>query len=614
MSDFPLRIVPKEGEDRSAGSDSEQIEPRQDEMVELRRLLIEPEQTQINNILERLNNPRIRAREIGRSLPEAIHLRGDPDEPLTRALTPTIVTAFQNSIRKDPRPVVEAIFPVMGPAIRRAISSALNGTVQSLDQTLKYSLSWRGWKWRLEALRTGKSFAEIVLYHTLIYRVEQVFLIHKKTGLLLQHAAAGAISTQDADLVSGMLTAIQDAMHSFARDSFGSGQDEPIEKLDLGDLEVWFEPGPHAVLAVVIRGKAPESLRNELLAPAIEAIHQSDALESFDGDTTPFVNFLHHLENCLQSRHDAIYQARADPATFKIPSYVWLMTALILGALGVWAIFGWRDQRRWNEYINKLSSTPGIVIIETGKRDGKRFITGLRDPLSESPEEILRQQTPIDPKTVVSRWERYQALEPRFVEQRVTTLLKPPPGVELKIDNGILKAAGSASHQWIADARKLAPVIPGVERFDERDLIDKDLKEPQRLQRQIEQRMVRFVVGTTQLVPGQDRELDELVSDIERLIVLAPVAHRSVHLLITGHTDSEGTGETNSRLSRERAFRMLNLLAARGINRDLMNATGAGAGEPMRAESNESDRQLNRRVSFQVSLLDPQQKQAGGRL
>jgi outer membrane protein OmpA-like peptidoglycan-associated protein len=611
MSDSPFRIVSKHGEDKSEGSDSEHREPTQDEMAELRRLLVEREQTQINNILERLNNPRIRAREISRSLPEAIHLRGDPDEALTRALTPTVVTAFQNSVKKDPRPVVEAIFPVMGPAIRRAISSALNGAVQSLDQTLKYSLSWRGWRWRLEAWRTGKSFAEVVLYHTLIYRVEQVFLIHKKTGLLLQHAAAGTISTQDADIVSGMLTAIQDAIHSFARDSFGSGQDEPIEKLDLGDLEVWFEAGPYAVLAVVIRGKAPESLRNFLLAPAIEAIHQSDALEHFDGDTAPFENVRHYLESCLQSSYDGRYQERGEPATFKIPSYIWIITALVLSALGVWIYLGWRDQRRWDDYLSKLRSIPGIVIIETGKRDGQRFISGLRDPLSESPDEILRQQTPIDPKTVVTRWERYQALEPGFVEQRARNILKPPPEVELKIDNGILKAAGSAPHQWIADARKLAPAIPGVEEFDERDLIDEDLKEPQRLQRQIEQRVIRFIVGSTQLVPGQNRELNDLVSEMRNLISLAPAARRGVHLQITGHTDSEGTG--NLRLSQERASRVLTLLAARGIDKVMMSTIGAGAGEPLRREINAADRQANRRVSFKVSLFEPQHNQIGGR-
>ena len=62
--------------------------------------------------------------------------------------------------------------------------------LESLNTTLEHSLSWRSLRWRLDARRTGKSFAEIVLLNTLVYRVEQVFLIHRPSGLLLQHLTA----------------------------------------------------------------------------------------------------------------------------------------------------------------------------------------------------------------------------------------------------------------------------------------------------------------------------------------------------------------------------------------------------------------------------------------
>ncbi len=604
MSDSPLRIVPSKPSDiaQPEGSPSEQKEPTQDELAELRRLLIEPEQVQIKNILERLNNPKIRARELSRSLPEAIRLRAAKDESITEALSPAIVTAFHSSVKKDPRPVAEAISPLMGPAIRRAIASTINALIQSFDQTLKHSLSWQGLKWRLEALRTGKPFAEVVLYHTLVYRVEQVFLIHKQTGLLLQHVAADAILTRDADLVSGMLTAIQDAIRNFARDSFDAGQDEPIEKLDLGDREVWFEPGPYAVLAAVVRGNAPESLRSDLFAPTIETIHleMHETLESFDGDAEPFGVVRHHLEDCLQSR----FQTQTDPKTFRIPGYIWLLLTLILGAFAVWTFFTWREQRRWNDYIEILRSTPGIVITEIGTRDGKHFVAGLRDPLTTHPDEILKQKTQLDPGSVVSRWERYQAFAPQFVLERAKNLLKPPQGVELKIDNGVLSAGGVAPHQWIADSRKLALAIPGVEAFNDKNLIDEDLKEPEMLRLQIENRIIRFVMGTTQLTTGQNRELNDLVSEIQRLITLAPAVSMKVKIQIVGHTDSEGDDITNMRLSQDRAARMLALLAARGVDKDSMTAIGVGTSEPLRPEINESGKQLNRSVSFKISLLE----------
>ena len=73
---------------------------------------------------------------------------------------------------------------------------------ESLNQTLEHTFSWRGLKWRFEALRTGKSFAEVVMLRSLVYRVEQLFLIHRKTNSpsTVLDPAIG----KDSDMVAGM--------------------------------------------------------------------------------------------------------------------------------------------------------------------------------------------------------------------------------------------------------------------------------------------------------------------------------------------------------------------------------------------------------------------------
>ena len=91
---------------------------------------------------------------------------------------------------------------------------------ESINQTLERRLSFESLKWRIEGWRTGRDFGEIVLTRSLGYRVEQVFLVHRETGLLLQHVARSD-EVLDSDMVSGMLTAIQD----FVRDSFGGKGD-----------------------------------------------------------------------------------------------------------------------------------------------------------------------------------------------------------------------------------------------------------------------------------------------------------------------------------------------------------------------------------------------------
>lgn len=621
MAEYPLRIVPNKHarlepepddvlqlEDLLPETSFELEEPAQPDdaeaMAQLRRLLLEPEQIQLGNILERLNNQRVRARELSRPLPEAIRIRNAQDDALTDALAPTVVTAFHNSIKKDPRPVAEAISPLMGPAIRRAIAIALSSFVQTIDQALKHSLSWQGVKWRFEALKTGKSFAEVVLYHTLVYRSEQVFLIHKQTGLLLHHVAADPTITKDADIVSGMLTAMQVAIGNFARDSFGSGE-EQIDTLDLGDREVWFESGAHAVLAVVIRGEAPETLRSDFFAPALEAIHveQREAFDTFSGDASAFEGARPRLEECLQSQ----YQGRSEPAEYKIPAYIWLLLAAIIIGLGVWGFFAWRDARRWNAYLDRLKQQPGIVIAETGKENGKRFIAGLRDPLAADPMAILRNETVIDPSSVELRLKNYAALEAPLVLARAKALLEPPASVELKFNDGTLIASGLAPHDWVVETRRMARALPGVVKFDDRNLIDEDLKEPELVRQRIEQQVIRFLRGGAQFALGQGDALKALKDDIQKLAALAPTVGRTFHIELIGHTDTEGDDAANMALSRQRADKVLFLLNSKQLPANSLTAVGVGSLQPVRSETSETDKEFNRSVSFKVSLLDPRQ-------
>ncbi|MGH9426203.1 MAG: OmpA family protein, partial [Terriglobia bacterium] len=137
-----------------------------DELGELRSLLLGPEQSQLAKLRARLDNPQRFAEEISTILPDAVSLRTAKDQQLTKALTPTVEAALSASVKKDPRPLVDAMTPVIGPAIRKAIAQAFSELTQSINQAMERSFSKEGLSWRVEAWRTGKSFSEVVLSHT----------------------------------------------------------------------------------------------------------------------------------------------------------------------------------------------------------------------------------------------------------------------------------------------------------------------------------------------------------------------------------------------------------------------------------------------------------------
>ncbi|MBD2339556.1 OmpA family protein [Calothrix sp. FACHB-156] len=562
-----------------------------DELNIIRSLLLGVEPTQLNKLYERLDNPQIQAEDISRLLPEAVILRSKQDKQLGEAIVTTVEAALESSVKQDHNILSETFFPIIGPATRKAISTALEEMLQSLNQTLEHSLSPQSLQWRLEAKRTGKSFAEIILLRTLLYRVEQVFLIHRNTGLLLQHLIALQVTTQDPDLVSAMLTAIQD----FVRDSFNIEKEDGLQSLQFGELTIWIEEGPQAVLATIIRGKPPQEFRLTL-KDALEKIHLrlSSEMNDFAGDTEPFTVSKPYLEVCLAEGY------KSPPK--KNYTYAWGFLGTIAIACGVWSFLAIREQFRWHSYIQKLESQPGIVVVNTEQRQGKHFISGMRDPLAVDPTKLI-QQANINPKSVIGQWQPYISLDPQLITLRSEKLLQPPKTVTLKVEeNGILNATGAASRQWISQARNLWRFIPGVTQFNDKNLQDIALIQLESYKQQIEQEMLLFSEGTTELITGEVNKLPNLVIKINQLLDIAQSLNKNVSLQISGHTSNTGTEQINNFLSQARANKILAYLTAQGINPSKFQTEGVGATAlSLQAELAPAD---NRRVSFKVFITD----------
>ena len=178
-------------------------------------------------------------------------------------------------------------------------------------------------------------------------------------------------------MVSGMLTAIRD----FVRTRSTVAEDEGLQTLKVGDLSVWIEQGPHALLAVVVRGSAPPSLRTAL-QQALEAVHAqySDLLESFDGDTARFEGTRPLLEACVQQQ----FRGRERPGILQ-PR---LMVIAAIRAARAWRVDVLRAAARGAGGM--ATSTPSAPSRASSSCPpagpaGSTCVTGLRDPLAPDP-------------------------------------------------------------------------------------------------------------------------------------------------------------------------------------------------------------------------------------
>ncbi len=565
---------------------------KKDDFDELKDLLMKVEKQQIQSIEKRLDDPMIRAKEISEALPDAISLSLLSDNQISRVLQPVIDDSIKISVKNKPRTIADAISPALGPGIRKAITSTIMGMIQSLNHVLNHSFSVQGIKWRFEAFKSHKQFSEIVLLNTLVYQVEQIFLIHIKTGIVLEHVVAQDIISQDPDLVSGMLTAVQD----FVKDSFGNDDTnigEKIETLRMGsDRTIWIENGEHAMIAAVIRGTPPLDLRTRY-SKLLEEIHIKSgmALENFDGDTLPFSIFRERLKDCLE------FKEKKEQKKTSI-LLVFIFVVLLL-ALGMWGISVFKTHKAWHNYLSLLNKQKGVIILSAKKQDGRYQIYGLCDPMVES--SLLSLNKKENQKVIVTEhWKNYYSLEPEFVLKRAKMILKPPSTIDLKLNGRTLVAMGEADNAWIENFQKTAPAIPGIDGINYKFVRNIDRKNMDIVLKKLVKMRIYFRSNSTKFIKGQEKILTKLVKIVQNIQKLQHRLKIPVEILIMGHTDSSGSERLNRRLSRDRARKIFSFLIMKGINPAFLSTSGFSNKIMLAKENTVNDRQYNRAITFKV--------------
>jgi outer membrane protein OmpA-like peptidoglycan-associated protein len=590
MADAPKSRPANEPGDDSSPDSSASYE-------ELRHLILAPEQEVLGRLHERIDNPESRTEDVSGVVAEAIQRRREQggSDALSDALAPTIETALRESVRKDPATLADALFPVMGPAIRRSILETLRSFLESFNQILDQSLSWQGLKWRMEAMRTGRSFTEVALLHSLVFRVEQVFLIHKQTGLPIVHAAVPALAMQDPSLVSGMLSAIQD----FVQDSFHTGQGQGVNRMNVGDLDVWVEDGPYAILAAVIRGVAPRSVHDRM-AETLEKLHAEYAaqLDAFTGDTAPFANANVELSRCLEAK----FKEDSRPAGY---GSAVLVGVLLLALIGGWLGWRWWQYHRWSELAETLGNQPGLTITSFNRENGRFVIRGLRDPLAPDPKQFVLNAH-LDPSRAEFHWGAYYALDDALVQQRAITALVPPANVSLTVKDGVLHVDGRPPAKWLNEIRSRALLIPGIRSLDLARFSPEQIAFDEARAR-IQSTIVRFPVASAALSSSERANLRGLLPLLKELVNAPVPAQGAIQIEIVGHSDSTGAEAANQNLSQRRADRISWELRQLGIPDAVLHGKGVATAEPVRSEDNEENRQYNRSATFHVIVPAPSQ-------
>ncbi len=110
--------------------------------------------------------------------------------------------------------------------------------------------------------------------------IEEVFLVYRD-GVLISHLSRTLMREKDEDVLSGMLTAVQE----FVREAFQYGEHRELHQLDFGEYRILIERGKYVYLAVVYSGEESTQIRKKVRT-VIDRIEDQfgAALEKWDGD------------------------------------------------------------------------------------------------------------------------------------------------------------------------------------------------------------------------------------------------------------------------------------------------------------------------------------------
>ncbi len=423
----------------------------------LRTLIFGEEKNRLHNLDRRVSDLESRTADVAEVLPGAMNRV--VDDPVTKPdLEQPVVDIIRGAIRRDTESFAEALFPVLGPAIRRAVADALKSLVQRINVALENSFTVKGLRWRIEAARTGVPFAQVVLRHTMEYSIQEAFLIQRESGLLLCGVHRDESLALDDNAVSAMLTAIQ----AFIQDSLGMPRTEPLRSAELGDRTLWVINGPDAVLACIIIGEPPRDVRIELMR-ILETLHAQygsrfdDHPEQVENDA----GVIALMQEVLREKVDDEVGA-ASSRNFK---WYWIGLAALIVTVVAWG--GWnsiRDYRLESATVSRFGAEPGYMLTGFNFEDGVLYLAGLRDPLADDPATLL-EELGIDVENTELAFRPYQSLEEEMMLRRLHQALGDEGSVVLALDGSRLNVEGSLTAEQraiLADLPASHPVIRSV--------------------------------------------------------------------------------------------------------------------------------------------------------
>lgn len=233
-------------------------------LQELQSILLKDDREALERLQETIDDPVLLSEKVSPIIEKQMAFF---KENFPKEFKATVDKMIEKKLKESQEEILDVIYPVMGKMIKKYVNHQIQMVKDSIDETIKNTFSSKGVLWRLKTAVFGIKASDQIIHELKDYRIEEIYVIQRNSGLLF--GSASTEKTIDQDVIAGMLTAIK----SFVEDAF-KREREDLEMIQYGTYKILLQNFYSYYVAIAISGSMSsterEVLANQLLTFAEE--------------------------------------------------------------------------------------------------------------------------------------------------------------------------------------------------------------------------------------------------------------------------------------------------------------------------------------------------------